>query len=707
MSRSNLLQLTLRPLQTPALLASLALLTGGCSSSPERASIGPVVPELRGPEVIELGASLAVRGDVQLVEREYLRPTPTWEEAVIVLEGLSDVTVDLGQASLRGAPEGTPLDELVGTGILVRDCRGVTLRGGRLGGYRVCVAVERSRDVVVEDMQLEGWYGQRLRSTIAAPAEEDVIDLELPGDRWRGQHGAAVWVGESRLVEVRRCTGRDGQNGIVLVDSEHCELYDNDLSFLSGWGIALWASSSNRISHNILDYVVRGYSHDVYAADQGSAALLLAAGSSDNVFASNSATHTSYGALVLGEPQPQGSSPEQPAGLARVDAGGCDRNSWLENDFRSSILAGIQLEGSMDSQVLRNRFSGGLGSGVRILEGEGCWVVGNELEELLGRGIQLLGGVDCLVAENSLRGDQIALEVTSGGLESSGGGHWLQANTLSDNDQDLVLKGAQGFVLADNAFLDGRGSLYVEELTVRGRGVLPVADAREFLAGRGGDRPGGFVQGAQALPWDGEDHPSLYEARTRSVHGVQGEQRAVGHAGQLDALSSILVGEFGAWDHRSGDPRPEVRFPGGLFQDCEWDAVWFHWGPDSDPRGERDVWRARRFTNVAREQTRHFRNPWGSGRVRQALGLGSFGLIATTSLEVPTSGTYQLTVVSDDGVRLCFGEETVLEDWTWHPRPRKQTALLELEAGTISVELEYFQVEGAAALSIELDPIDA
>ena len=44
----------------------------------------------------------------------------------------------------------------------------VTLRGGTFGGYRGCVVVESSRRVTLEDMNFDGWYGQELRSTLAA-----------------------------------------------------------------------------------------------------------------------------------------------------------------------------------------------------------------------------------------------------------------------------------------------------------------------------------------------------------------------------------------------------------------------------------------------------------------------------------------------------------------------------------------------------------
>ena len=47
------------------------------------------------------------------------------------------------------------------------------------------------------------------------------------------------------------------------------------------------------------------------------------------------------------------------------------------------------------------------------------------------------------------------------------------------------------------------------------------------------------------------------------------------------------------------------------------------------------------------------------------------------------------------------GERWVLENWTHHA-PVKDTVELDLEAGTHTLELEYFQIDGATALSMEL-----
>jgi hypothetical protein len=63
-------------------------------------------------------------------------------------------------------------------------------------------------------------------------------------------------------------------------------------------------------------------------------------------------------------------------------------------------------------------------------------------------------------------------------------------------------------------------------------------------------------------------------------------------------------------------------------------------------------------------------------------------------------------VLSDDGVRVSLDGEVVLENWTWHP-PTRDEVVLEIAPGTHVLELEYFQIDGAAALAIDLVPVDA
>ena len=91
--------------------------------------------------------------------------------------------------------------------------------------------------------------------------------------------------------------------------------------------------------------------------------------------------------------------------------------------------------------------------------------------------------------------------------------------------------------------------------------------------------------------------------------------------------------------------------------------------------------------------------------MRRAVGDDYFGLVATATLTIEEAGRYELTTVSDDGVRVLVDGIGVLENWTWHSRER-DVAELELAAGPHQLTLEYFQINGPMALTVELRKLD-
>jgi hypothetical protein len=90
--------------------------------------------------------------------------------------------------------------------------------------------------------------------------------------------------------------------------------------------------------------------------------------------------------------------------------------------------------------------------------------------------------------------------------------------------------------------------------------------------------------------------------------------------------------------------------------------------------------------------------------LKARIGADHFGLVATTTITLSEGGKYRLSTLSDDGVRVSIDGKTVLENWTWHA-PTRDQAEIELAAGAHTLELEYFQIDGALALSIELEKI--
>ena len=695
------------------------LLSACVSSTSTRAS--QKVPG--GPAEVPLtalGAVLEVQGDTRLKPAEYLREArgKSGEAGVILIEDQENVLLDLTGVVLRGIAQSSDPDLCRGFGIVVRRSSGVTIRGGTLGGYRGCVVIDNSRDVSLEGTKFEGWYSERLLSTVSAPSLSDELErLPADGRLWLDRYGAAISVLDSSNVSIRGCEGRHGQNGVLLVRSDGCELSDCDFSFLSGFGVALYQSSRNQIAHNILDYIVRGYSHDVYWKGLGAAGMLLVERSSDNIICSNSATHCSSGIVVLG-----GTDLSEGRAFERgeLDSGGSDRNLIFQNDLRFAVGACFEQRFSSRNTAISNLLSGSHGQGILAQYSNLGIVADNAFEDVRGPGVSLLNCQDFLVADNAFSNDQMGVEFTldesrryvdgpwGRQRDTSSSGHLVVGNEFDGNDQDLVLKKSRGLVFIENSFPAVNTRLYVDGFSVRDEPKLEDSEARALLSGIDGSQPCGYISGSEILHWDGSVPPRLVEVRRFAAPGVPGQQHAFKHAGsRLEGLASIVSSEWGPWDFRSGEPRPSVRYPGGALAHSSWDAVWFLWGPEHDPRGEIDVWRARRFEHVERKTVGNFRNPWGEARVRQQVGTDRFGLIASTQVSLQAGGLYRLTVICDDGLRLSIDGSRVLDDWSWHSQAAQHVIELELSSGLHKLELEYFQVDGAAALSIDLERVES
>lgn len=193
---------------------------------------------------------------------------------------------------LRGAEPGAAGDSLRGIGIRIDGRRGVRIEEARVHGYFNGLVATRSDGLVLDGGDYSANYRQRLRST---PEAEDGGDWLFPHHndtrKWRDHYGGAVCVEEAAGVVLRRLRIREGQNGILLDRVRDSRVYDNDASFLSGWGLALWRSSGNLISRNAFDFCIRGHVEGVYNRGQDSAGILAFEQCNHNVFIENSATH--------------------------------------------------------------------------------------------------------------------------------------------------------------------------------------------------------------------------------------------------------------------------------------------------------------------------------------------------------------------------------------------------------------------------------
>jgi hypothetical protein len=82
-------------------------------------------------------------------------------------------------------------------------------------------------------------------------------------------------------------------------------------------------------------------------------------------------------------------------------------------------------------------------------------------------------------------------------------------------------------------------------------------------------------------------------------------------------------------------------------------------------------------------------------------GRDHFGMIARTRLPL-AKGTWELSTLSDDGVRVSVDGKPVIENWAWHG-PTRDSGKLELAADkTVDIEVEHFQIDGYAVLEFSI-----
>lgn len=657
---------------------ALVLLLAACAGSGQHTQSAVSVADrsLEPP----LGRTLALTEDLRVTPGAYLRPA-RGDEPVVLLEGLSGVELDLTDVYLSGASPDTPADELRGTCVVVRDCDDVVVRGGHLAGYRVGLSIEGSRDVRVEGLTVTDFHATEILGTFDNPHSGDRLEFDDP-NAWIDEYGATVAVVESSRVTLTDTRSRRGQNGVILLASQGCEVLASDHSYLSGWGVALADSVGCRVSNNRFDVCARGVSDDAPPDGMGAAGVLVAGGCERNTIAYNVARSCGDGLLVQGD-------------------GGGAGNLWFGNDLSGSLASAGLVRGAANERFIGNRLSGGEWRGLAVDDSEGVVVYGNEFRGVLGTGVSVESSRDCVLVGNQVIDCDLALIVRGDGTDegADADGHWIVDNEVRGSIQDVVLERAKAIVFEGNRFDSPVNRAHVDGL----RSVDGVGDEDElwtWLRAEDGDAPSGRAFDVVLARPDGPRPTALLALRNFTAPDPADADI---DWRDTDAPSEPIIGRYTPWDPEGDAPRPEPRVHGGLFAGIDWAATWFHWDETTDPRGDLELWRALRYTPAARETIAGWNDPWGE-RVRARVGEERFGLYATGVLEIAEGGRYRLGARSDDGLRVLVDGEVVLESWVWKPA-REEFAEFALERGTHTVVVEYFQLDGPAVLQLTLDPV--
>jgi parallel beta-helix repeat protein len=474
---------------------------------------------------------------------------------------------------------GTTRSLLTQTGIRLGNRRNVTIRNLDLVGFKIGILIEDCESVTIENCRFSRMFSQYLHSDANREAGSDWLwPHNNDNGEWAENYGAAIYLKNCRNSRVLNCQGREGQNGIILDRCTKCVIMQNDFSYHSGWGCALWRSSDNIVNSNRFDYCVRGYSHGVYARGQDSAGILVFEQCNNNWFAYNSATHSGDGFfLYAGHETTQ-----------RTGEGGCNGNNVCDNDFSYAVANGIEATFSD-----RNRFSGnrmiGCDYGIWAGYSYNTLIADNLVTDSLTAGVAIEHGHDNAVIHNVFRNNRRAiwlwwdddkefLQSIYGQQQSTEStGNTVTRNQFDGDRTAVMLERTTQTLVRGNEFrgcdvvLEAKGDCSGGEITdcnVYG-GEFKVSDEAnrfklsplwhsEFDAGKANPVDLDLSR-REVWDWDHSEtefQPPAWASMKKLLWGR--ESIIIGVHGPLDAMEPAVVeapGEVGAW-YVLGGPDP-------------------------------------------------------------------------------------------------------------------------------------------------------
>lgn len=735
------------------MIPASALVLSLAAASLASASIQPEIPTItidRDNVVIDRSCRVVVPEGV-FIRDEDANGVVHVTASNITIEGVDR------HAELIQHPKGTPYETMEGIGWRLDGVQNVTLRNIHAHRFRAGILATNCDGLTLDACDVSGGFAMRLGST---PQAEDSADWLWPhhndDHEWRDRYGAGICVEDSSNVTIRDCFARRRQNGIILDRVRNSRVYDNDFSFLSGWGLAMWRSSDNIVSRNAFDFCIRGYSHGVYNRGQDSAGILMFEQCSRNVIAENSCTHSGDGIFAfagrdaLGESTPD-ADPARHANLGNND------NLFIANDLSCAAAHGLELTFSFNNRVHDNIFEGNAICGIWGGYSQNTLIANNRFERnghagygLERGGINIEHGAHNTIRNNHFLNNAAGVHLWSDDDAAIRALPWARAN----------YKGATGTLITENRFENDKVALHLrhapqttllandfrdvqEHVRAEGdapiiqTGVLssspapayqPLGDKRPVGA-RNDTRGGEFIIMGKYFPWDFQEPMLRFVEHDAATHvwdlfADAALQRKVElrNADLMETSQEITANHTRIKLHTNepgvhpynlqitvGDHEPLIAR--GTIINTRWSITVFPWR--TDPREDLDAWRRESQSDRARTLDRNALHlPFAHAGPTQLLALNHadippdrFATIARTRLELP-KGRWRFSTLSDDGVRVLVDGQPVIDNWTWHAPTRDSAEILLPEARAVEILVEHFELDGYAVLELDIEPVD-
>jgi parallel beta-helix repeat protein len=650
-----------------------------------------------------------------------------------------NIVVDFNGAILDGGYDGQMPDEFEGVGIRVVGSASATIKNAVVKGYKVAVIGVDVPDIHILHSDFSYNWRQRLKSTIERESNDDWMSYHNnEADEWL-RFGAAVYLRRADRARIEHVTVTGGENGLMLTEVNDGTFINNKITFNSAIGIGLYRSSRNTISHNRLDFNVRGHSPGVYNRGQDSAALLLYEQSNENTIAYNSATHSGDGLFLW-------------AGQSTMDTGegGCNDNLIYNNDFSFAPTNGIEVTFSR-YQIIQNRIEGcwhGIWGGYSfdtIIEGN--VFVDNEEHIAVEHGQRLTVGF------NSFTGGDIGLRFweretqpadwgysQARNVESTG--HVFTQNSFAGVDEAFDLENTSDVTQEANDVREaarpadeppappylasvptpdplpgaintqlpahirtGRNYMLIDEwgpYDFRSPVLWPRSvrsdEVQTFeLLGPSGDWRIASSEGIESFSRTSGTHTVVGEPDRIEV--VRSSGRAVNMSIDLEFVGEAFTDRFGRLVP-AGEPFI-IRYE-HFYLPIDWTVQFFAWNEQTDPRAAYPAFRQMIDRDpVLTELTTSLAYQWYRAPA-PGLPENQFATVAVGAFTIP-DGEYEIDLTSDDGVRLWLDGELIHDDWTYHA-PRQETIRMRL-GGQHTLRAEHFEIDGYSTLILAVRPL--
>ena len=673
---------------------------------------------------------IEITGDV-IVKPGTYRVSDENGNGVLIIKA-KGITIDLGEAILVGAGPKTDPDKYEGFGIRVEDQDDVKITGGTIRGFKVGIFARDCRNLQITECEVTGNFRQHLKST---PEREDPTDWLRPHqndeNEWLEKYGAAIYLDRCTNASVEKCRGRNQQNGIILSRTEGSAAFDNDFSYHSGWGLAMWRSTGIEVARNKFDYCVRGYSHGVYHRGQDSAGILVFEQCTDNIFAFNSATHSGDGFFLYAGDET----------TKKTGEGGCNRNIVYGNDFSHAVANGIEATFSNTNMFVKNRMDEcdyGIWAGYSY----NSMFLGNRISRSLTAGIAIEHGNNNLIEGNTFDGDTRGIwlwwdedgEILSGPFgkhqNTDSGNYRIYRNSFKDTGVGIQLDGTSMAHVGGNSFKgsgrrvrEGQGSSDITVDDVAPGKPIKIA-APTTRGSLDALLTNGAPRGRETIvidEWGPVDptvlrlFPStifaLGEASIRLM-GPGGEFKVVAKGVKVTPETGTVPAELKISPPGPGLHEFELQVEvgdktlsaSGVLIASTWRVEYYKWRPQGFKKGPADWRKVIRGRPLAKVELDRIDLVWGRGAPAKRVPGDHFATLATTEIALP-AGTYEFKTVSDDGVRLIIDGRKIIENWTWHS-PTEDAARVPLKEGKHALRLEHFEIDGHAQLVLSIRKVE-